>query len=189
MEVNCHPFSAGRLLWMHNGQIGGFPAIKRKLVNLVSEERYRGIQGSTDTEHALALFLDALPDPTQAVAPDQIRRGLFTMIECLTKLTRDNHIDETSYLNICVTNGEDVVAMRYVSEKAEKAHSLYWSEEGQYVTLDGVPHLVDTVSSERGVIVSSEKLTEREKDWNPIPQNHLVVIRKDLSVKVEEIGR
>jgi glutamine amidotransferase len=31
-QTNCHPFRHGRWLWMHNGFIGGFAAIKRDLV-------------------------------------------------------------------------------------------------------------------------------------------------------------
>lgn len=31
-QCSCHPFSYGRFLWMHNGQIGGFHRVRRRLL-------------------------------------------------------------------------------------------------------------------------------------------------------------
>lgn len=188
LEVNCHPFTFGSFLWMHNGHIGGFPLLKRKIVNLLSEERYMAIQGSTDTEHAFALFLDHLRIAENA-SPFEMKTALLQMLKTLEKLSMDNKIAEPSFLNICVTNGNEIVAMRYVSDPTLSAHSLYWSEEGKYtVNVSGTPQLVDTVSSEKGIIISSERLTEREKDWNSIPPNNLVTIDRNLSIKLEGIA-
>ncbi|MEX1139010.1 MAG: class II glutamine amidotransferase [Bacteroidota bacterium] len=190
LEVNCHPFSFGRFLWMHNGHIGGFPLLKRKIVNLLSEELYLSIRGSTDTEHAFALFLNRLRGPESGASPFEMKVALLGMVEILQKLATDNNIEETSYLNICVTNGDELIALRYVSDPVKPPHSLYWSQEGKYVIdSEGVPQLVDTVSSEMGIIVSSEKLTPREKDWNEIPPNHLVMVDRNHTVKVEKVSR
>ena len=30
LDVNCHPFRSGKLLFMHNGQIGGFRQLRRR---------------------------------------------------------------------------------------------------------------------------------------------------------------
>lgn len=188
LEVNCHPFHFGPLLWMHNGQVGGFPFLKRAIVNLLSEERYMGIQGTTDTEHIFGLFLDRLAHPLGGAHPYEMKAALLHMLATLTKLARDNRITEASYLNICVTNGHEVLVLRYVSDASRNPHSLYWSQEGRYsVGADGTPVLVDTVSSDRGLIVSSERMTERAKDWNPVPPNHLALIDRNLSVKLEPL--
>lgn len=56
-ETNCHPWSYGRLMWMHNGGIAEFEKIKRKLQNFLPEELYLFVQGNTDSEWAFALFL------------------------------------------------------------------------------------------------------------------------------------
>jgi len=50
-EMNCHPFQYNKLLFMHNGQIGGFKIVKRKLRQRLSDELYNWIQGTTDSEH------------------------------------------------------------------------------------------------------------------------------------------
>jgi len=59
-EANCHPFSFGPFIWMHNGQIVGFPSIKRKLVGFIDERLFNHVQGTTDSEYSFMLFLQML---------------------------------------------------------------------------------------------------------------------------------
>lgn len=62
-EDNCHPFRYGRFLWMHNGNVGAFRAIQRRLRESLRDELYTHIAGTTDSEHAFHLFLQRLgPD-------------------------------------------------------------------------------------------------------------------------------
>lgn len=188
LEVNCHPFTSGAFLWMHNGHVGGFPFLKRKIINLLSEERFMGIQGNTDTEYVFALFLDRLSDPAKGAHPFEMKAALLETLATLKKLAVDNRITETSYLNFCVTNGTDLLALRYVSDPAEKPHSLHWSQEGKFVVDSaGWPELIDTVSSDRGIIVSSEQMTERAMDWKEIPPNSMALIDHNLSVSLEPV--
>ncbi|HEU4499350.1 MAG TPA: class II glutamine amidotransferase, partial [Sphingomicrobium sp.] len=49
-QTNCHPFRHDKWLWMHNGQIAGFQAVKRELVMGVDPALYPSIEGSSDTE-------------------------------------------------------------------------------------------------------------------------------------------
>ena len=67
-QTNCHPFRHGRWLFMHNGFIDGFAAIKRDLVLAVDESLFPEIKGQTDTE---VLFYLAL---TFGLADDPYRR-------------------------------------------------------------------------------------------------------------------
>jgi predicted glutamine amidotransferase len=62
-EVNCHPFQYGKFLWMHNGWLAGFMKFKRQLRRSLSDDIYNLIQGTTDSEHAFAVFLNKLVDP------------------------------------------------------------------------------------------------------------------------------
>ena len=39
-RANCHPFAHGRHLFMHNGQIGGYCRIKRRLEALIPDDLY-----------------------------------------------------------------------------------------------------------------------------------------------------
>ena len=69
-QTNCHPFRYGRWLFMHNGFIDGFAAIKRDLVLAVDESLYPEIKGQADTEvlFYLALSFGLEDDPPGAVA-------------------------------------------------------------------------------------------------------------------------
>ena len=69
-QTNCHPFRHGRWLFMHNGFIDGFAAIKRDLVLAVDESLYPEIKGQADTEvlFYLALSFGLEDDPPAAVA-------------------------------------------------------------------------------------------------------------------------
>ena len=61
-EQNCHPFQYGRYLWMHNGGIEGFNGVKRRLRQSLPDHLYHAIEGTTDSEHAFAVFLSLLED-------------------------------------------------------------------------------------------------------------------------------
>jgi len=55
-RANCHPFRQGRFMFMHNGGISEFTAIKRRLQSLLRDDVFHQITGDTDSEHAFALF-------------------------------------------------------------------------------------------------------------------------------------
>src|SRR5258708_28224214 len=56
-QTNCHPFRHGRWLFMHNGYIDGFPAVKRDLVLGIDPSLFPEIMGSADTEVLFYLAL------------------------------------------------------------------------------------------------------------------------------------
>ena len=39
-RVNCHPFRYDRWLFMHNGQVGGWPIVRRELENLIADRLF-----------------------------------------------------------------------------------------------------------------------------------------------------
>src|SRR3954464_14001676 len=45
-QTNCHPFRYGRWLWVHNGRIRGFAALKRTLTLAVDPELFPSIGGA-----------------------------------------------------------------------------------------------------------------------------------------------
>lgn len=67
---NCHPFRLGRHLFMHNGQIGGYPKVRRALEALLPDSLYAHRRGATDSELLFLLALSRMegfaPDPLEA---------------------------------------------------------------------------------------------------------------------------
>jgi len=53
-RVNCHPFACGKWLFMHNGFVGNWSRLRRKVEGLIPDQLYPQRNGTTDTE---AIFL------------------------------------------------------------------------------------------------------------------------------------
>jgi hypothetical protein len=84
-QTNCHPFRYGRWLFMHNGFIDGFAAIKRDPMLAVDESLFPEIKGTADTEvlfylagqATLAVLHPRRPDAPAAVpGPGDLARGV-----------------------------------------------------------------------------------------------------------------
>lgn len=143
-DSNCHPFSRGALMWMHNGGIGGWKlGVKRKLVTAIGDRWFEGVGGSTDSEWAFALFLDSL-EGLGIDADDEgkqragfghtvLRKAMLRTIERINGFIGDlpEEVrlagDTRSLLNFAVTDGKSVVCTRYVSSKTDEAASLFFS--------------------------------------------------------------
>ena len=143
-DSNCHPFSRGALMWMHNGGIGGWKlGVKRKLVTDVEEKWFESVGGSTDSEWAFALFLDTLEkmgaDPDDEVKQKEgfghtvLRKAMLKTIERVNGFIKAlpeevRKVGDTrSLLNFAITDGKSVVCTRYVSSKTDDAASLFFS--------------------------------------------------------------
>jgi glutamine amidotransferase len=68
-QTNCHPFRHGRWLFVHNGVLAGFDAMRRDLMLAVDPSLFTGIRGSTDSEvlFHLALTFGLQEDPVLAL--------------------------------------------------------------------------------------------------------------------------
>lgn len=192
-EVNCHPFQHGRFLWMHNGHIAEFRRVKRRLRESLGDETYDLIQGTTDSEHAFALFLDGLEGRDGDVGAEGLGDRMVATIRTLERWGREAGIDAPSFLNFAVTDGRSVVASRYVGCDHPEPATLYYSSGARFESRNGgyrmVPSPAAAAAGPHGaVIVASEPLTEERSDWRPVPRNHLVTVTPDLEVRLRAIG-
>lgn len=143
-DSNCHPFSRGALMWMHNGGIGGWKlGVKKKLVLDIEDRWFESVSGSTDSEHAFALFLDTLTklgaDPDDfakqrsGFGHSLLRKAMLRTIERINGFIKELPLevreagDTRSLLNFAVTDGHSVVCTRYVSSRSDEAASLFFS--------------------------------------------------------------
>ena len=180
-ELNCHPFHYKKFLFMHNGSIGGFNSIKRYLRRDLSDEIYEWVKGQTDSEHFFAIFLNKLNTQNPEPIADNYAKLLQETVVHIEKIKKEHNITETSYINVALTDGEKLVALRYVSSSEEEPSTLYYSEGTKYVCVDGVCKMVVENPEEHSVLVVSEKLTDSRSDWKPIPRNFILLVKKDLS--------
>ncbi|KAK5137232.1 hypothetical protein LTR08_000202 [Meristemomyces frigidus] len=204
-DSNCHPFSRGALMWMHNGGIGGWKlGVKRRLSSSVADRWFGGVGGSTDSEWAFALFLDSL-EQMGVDADDEmkqrdgfghtvLRKAMLRTIERINEFRRAlpeevrQSGDTRSLLNFAVTDGKSVVCTRYVSSKTDEAASLFFSSgtswrEQPSAGKSGAPKVgkgeYKMERRDKGadiVLVASEPLTFERDNWVTVPTNSVLTI-------------
>jgi predicted glutamine amidotransferase len=157
-RANCHPFSHGRHLFMHNGQIGGYSRIKRRLEALIPDELYDARVGTTDSE---AIFLAAIAnglveDPIPAMA------GVLKQVQGLMS---DAGIAEPLRFTAAFTDGNDLWAYRWACDG--KPPTLYYRE------VDG------------DLLVVSEPIDDRDRGWQEVPKGCVLIARAGSPVAVE----
>lgn len=185
-NYNCHPFVHGKWMFMHNGQINDFLSIKRHLLNLLDDDLYNWIRGGTDSEHFFALFLQLTKGKDLSVlstVADILQQTFDTIKQLLFQYGKVG----TSHYNICLTDGERIIASRYCTDPTITPESLHYLE-GRYFW-SKTDYLKEIKSdSIPCVIIASEKLTNFSNQWHPVPPNHLLLVEKDYSIQVRAIS-
>jgi len=184
-EANCHPFTAGRFAFMHNGSVADFGRLKRRISQWLSDESYSWIQGTTDSEHLFAFFYDQLSRCKSADETETMANALEATIAEVVALTTKAEAKGNSHLNLAVSDGTRAVVSRYATGDAESP-SLYTSTGKQCVCEDGVCRMIQGGDRPSTVIVASEPLND-EPEWEPVPHNHLLLIYPDRSMHVRAI--
>src|SRR6185436_17535147 len=134
-EANCHPFRWREFLCMHNGDIGDFRLVRRKLLASVGDEAFGNVYGSTDSEHFFALYIDswlASEEPDRAL---RMARSLSAAIARTLDLVRAAGSGSPSYLNVAISDGEHSVVSRFTDDAENAPESLYYSSGSLYPTV------------------------------------------------------
>lgn len=151
-RANCHPFAVDTHLFMHNGQIGGWDRLRRRLEMAIPEELFRHRSGTTDSE---ALFLLALGEGLAEDAPGALRRVLARVEAEM----RSAGITEALRFTAVVSAGDDLIAVRYASDS--QPPTLYTKRCG-----------------DAGILLVSEPLDDVRQGWAAVPAQSLVHVRR-----------
>jgi glutamine amidotransferase len=166
-QTNCHPFRHGRWLWMHNGYVDQFAAVKRELVMTIDESLYPLISGSADSE---VLFFLALTFGLEDDPPDAVARTLGLVEAC----GRRRGVEYPFQGTIATTDGERMWVFRYSSEA--KSRSLYFSTD--VPTLRGLypqEQILEQLSDDSRLVVS-EPLGDLPGAWNEVPESSYGIV-------------
>ena len=186
-EANCHPFQFGRYLWMHNGTVEGFPRIKRRVQQSLPDDLFQVIQGTTDSEHAFAVFLNLLGNSERIASANELGQLLVRTVENLEQWVFEADVDGPSYYNFADTDGQSIAAIRYVSDQRLEPASLYYVKSTKFSYSGGASSLIEA-NEDPAVIIASERLTEQNDDWVRVAPNHVLTVTAGLEVKVELVG-
>ena len=121
-QYNCHPFVRGRYMFMHNGDVSDFKAIRRSLLAHLRDDLFDQISGTTDSELVFSLILNELPSVYEKVEPKVLEKAVFKAICIIIKSNKG----KANSLNLAITDGETVIATRYRNSATEEPPSLYF---------------------------------------------------------------
>ena len=157
--ANCHPFTLGRHLFMHNGQIGDYERIRRRIDALIPDGLYSHRRGNGDSE---VVFLAAAGrgldgDPVAAVAA--------TLGEILGVM-RAAGVSKPLRFAAVHADGERLRCFRWSSDG--RAPSLYWRAEAA------------------GCVVASEPF-DAGADWCAVPPGSVLTVDAAGATAVEPL--
>ncbi|MSP50764.1 MAG: class II glutamine amidotransferase [Alphaproteobacteria bacterium] len=129
-RANCHPFGLDRWLFMHNGQVGGYDRVRRRLEALLPDDLYRHRHGTTDSElFFLLLFVHGLDENP----PAAIRRT----IRVIETMAAEAGATDPFRMTAALSDGARVYAIRHSSD--DKPPSLFWDGTGDALTVVSEP--------------------------------------------------
>ncbi|WP_371168650.1 class II glutamine amidotransferase [Aliiroseovarius sp. 2305UL8-7] len=121
---NCHPFTAGRWSFVHNGQLGDFPKFRHEADTGILPEHYAYREGSTDSE---ALFLTALGEGID----DDPKGALERASGKLETLSRAKGTAPYLHMSVAFSCGKKLYVARYASDGNDPTVYHRWSPELQ----------------------------------------------------------
>jgi len=173
-EANCHPFRWREYLCMHNGDVGDFRLVRRKLLASVRDEAFGNVYGSTDSEHFFALFIDSLLANEEADPVLRMAQALAQSITRVLELVHNLGEGGPSYLNIAISDGEHAVVSRFTDDQGGAPESLYYFTGQLYPDVGPNAKHKGT----QAVTVSSERLTA-DPGWAEVPAGQIILLRRD----------
>ena len=157
-RANCHPFAHGRHLFMHNGQIGGWQQIRRRVEALIPDELYSARTGTTDSE---AIFLAAMAhglesDPVAAI------RATLRKVRAIMQAAQ---VAEPLRFTAAMTDGDTLWAFRWACDA--RPATLYYKQDAT------------------GLRLVSEPIDGHRAGWTEIPRGVTLVSRRGEPVRLE----
>ncbi len=144
---NCHPFASGKWMFMHNGFVGSWSRLRRRVEALIPDALYPARIGTTNSE---AIFLAMM-----GAGMDQPVAAAESVLGLITNLANETDPGDRFRFTAALSNGKDLYAFRYAVN--DKANTLYYRE------------------NERGIVIVSEPLDSDLKSWTAVPENTVVI--------------
>jgi glutamine amidotransferase len=195
---------------MHNGAVAHFSQIKRHVVNATSPEALDLVKGTTDSEHIGALFFTYLEEDKGADSwehshllkdvKSSLEKAIAKIIEIQKQVVPADQLEANS-LNIAITDGEQLLAVRFRNHATQHPPSLYYSTEAGVRLNRKYPGHPDMHDHDNGqtnlkeveehgchVIIASEPSTYETAEWHLIEKNECIMVGRDMVVHHEKVN-
>jgi glutamine amidotransferase len=187
---NVHPFQFPGipLVLAHNGDLARFNEMRPGLARHVRPELARLVRGTTDSEWIYALVVSQLEDPHVAPGAEALVGAVKAAIAILREERAKLGIDTSSSVNLFVSDGTQVAALRYcfdfgryATADAARLHeanlgflSLWYTVGGDYGLHDGEWKMTGGAENADSILIASEPLTRDVASWVEIPEYALL---------------
>jgi len=142
---------------MHNGFVGGWPRLRRRIEALIPDELFPSRVGTTDSEALFLAILGAgMADPVAAT--ERVLTQVASMVD---------EVKQPLRFTAALSNGRDLYAFRYAVNDA--ANTLYYRESSQEV------------------LAVSEPIDRDPSRWHSVPDNTLLVAREGAKVQLRDV--
>jgi glutamine amidotransferase len=167
--TNCHPFRDDDWLFVHNGFVGDFHAIRRDLMLAIDPRQFPNVQGSTDTEVVfhLALTLGLKADPIDAL---ERTVGMIEATAAQRGITP--HVQAT----FGMSDGVNLWAVRYATEGTPRTLFASANVDSIRRLYPDNPRFQRLTPDDR--VVVSEPFADLPGVWQEIPPSTAVTVRR-----------
>ena len=156
-RANCHPFAQGRFLFMHNGQVGGWQKVRRRVEAMIPDALYPARAGTTDSE---AIFLAAHAHGLEHDPVAALRRTLAVVKAAMAEAG----IAEPLRFTAALTDGDTLWAFRWSCDA--RPPSLYYKQDSA------------------GLRVVSEPIDGQKQGWVELPRGASLVARRGTLAEI-----
>jgi glutamine amidotransferase len=187
---NVHPFQfpGVPLVLAHNGDLARFAEMRPGLARHVRPELARMVRGTTDSEWIYALVVSQLEDPHVAPSAEALVAAVKGAIAILREERARLGIDTSSSVNLFMSDGTQVAALRYcfdfgryATADASRLHeanlgflSLWYTVGGDYGLHEGEWKMTGGAENADSILIASEPLTRDVASWVEIPEYALL---------------
>jgi len=159
-RANCHPFAHGRYLFMHNGQVGGWAKVRRRIEAMIPDGLYVSRAGTTDSE---AIFLAAF---ARGLEHDPVAAMAATLREVKAHM-RAAGVEEPLRFTATLTDGHTIWAFRWACDA--RPPTLYYK--------DGAA----------GLLLVSEPIDADRGCWREVPRGGTLIATPGQALRLERI--
>ncbi|OGA50023.1 MAG: hypothetical protein A3G24_26450 [Betaproteobacteria bacterium RIFCSPLOWO2_12_FULL_62_13] len=188
---NVHPFQfpGCRIALAHNGDLERIRDMKPLLAEHVHPKFAKMISGTTDSEWIYALLVSHLEDPSRHLTADEIVRALEKTFTVLRDTRARLGIALTSPVNLFITTGDQLVAVRYcfdfgcyrtddpgqVLVEANFTYYSLWYTSGREYGYHGEEwKMVGGADKADSMMIASEPLTHDTSTWLEVPEYSMI---------------
>jgi predicted glutamine amidotransferase len=168
-QTNCHPFRHDGWLFVHNGYLAEFAAVRRDLMLAIDPPLFANVHGSTDTEvvFQLALTFGLQRNPIEA---------LERTVGLIEATAARHGIAGAVQGTFGVTDGTSLWAVRYATEGTPRSLFASCDVDSVHALYPENQRLKRLQSDDR--LIVSEPFADLPGVWQEIPPATAVTVRR-----------